>query len=228
MMTGSWTIPPETGRALFFIAVVVLVTWFAAGMWVNVRKGNRVARWLQDGLPLLGEKTTLRWLGSSGVELKIQNPHKPLLIVEVFILFEPRDIPVLWTYFHARGRRDILIVRCQSSMQPRFQLEALGRHDWSARGAQIEVVRKQWTPLAAEENSDVKAYGEGMLEAAQEVLALARTSQLPLVRLAVRRSPPQLEMQWELLRFENVSARRLFETLLQINSRLSARSVRGL
>lgn len=214
-------ISPEAGRGLFFLAVIVLVGWFAAGMFVNVRKGNRVARWLQEGLPVIGEKTTLRWLGSSGIELKIQNPRKPLVNVEVFILLEPRDVPLLWGFFHARGRRDVLIVRCHSSASPRFQLEAAGRHAWSARGTQLEAVRKQWNPvsLPAAAN-DVTAYCEGPPASAQAALALAADSGLPLVRLAVRPSAPQLEVHWRLRRFEIVSARRLFETVLKMNNSL--------
>ncbi len=216
-------ISPQAGRAVLFVAVIVVVGWFAAGMFVNVRKGNRVARWLQDGLPLFGERTTLRWLGTSGVELKIQNPRKPLLNVEVFILLEPRDIPLLWGYFHARGRRDVLIVRCHSSSNPRFQLEAADPRAWSARGTQIETARKQWTSLSCPLGVNVTAYGEGRLEGAEEVLALAAGTQLPLVRLAVRQARPQLELQWQLSRYERVSSRRLVETVLQINSRLSGR-----
>lgn len=222
-MTGSLIIAPEVGRGLFFLAVVILVGWFAAGMFWNVRRGNAVARWLQEGLPLLGGKTTLRWLGSSGLEMKIQSPHSPLLNVEVFILLEPRDIPLLWGYFHARGRRDVLIVRCQSSSIPQFQLEAFDPHAWSARNSQQEAVRKQWSPVTVPQGLKVVACGEGALESAQAVLALAAESQLPLVRLAVRRAAPQLEVQWELLRFDDGSSRRLFEALLQINKQLSAR-----
>src|SRR5579864_174673 len=216
-MIGSWVITPETGRALFFAAVVVFVSWFAAGMFLNVRKGNRIARWLQDGLPLVGEKTTLRWLGSSGVEMKIQNPRKPLLNVEIFILLEPRDIPVLWGYFHARGRRDVLILRCQFSSIPRFQLEAADPRAWSARGTQGEAAQKQWASFSAPAGAGVAAYGEGDRGAAEEALKLAADGQLPLIRLAVRRAAPQLEVQWQLRHFDAASSRRLFETLLEIH-----------
>lgn len=216
-MVALSLISPEAGRGFFFLAVIVLVGWFAAGMFVNVRKGNRVARWLQEGLPVIGEKTTLRWLGSSGIELKIQKPRKPLVDVEVFILLEPRDIPLLWSYFHARGRRDVLIVRCHSSASPRFELEAADPHAWSARGTQLEAVRKQWNAVSAPAPADgVTAYCEGAPEFAQAALALAAGSGLPLARLAVHRSAPQIEVHWRLRRFENVSARRLFETVLKM------------
>ncbi len=219
-MIASWMISPEIGRGLFFLAVVFLVGWFAAGMFANVRKGNRVARWLQEGLPVVGEKTTLRWLGSSGVELKIQNPRKPFRNVEVFILLEPRDIPLLWGYFHARGRRDVLIVRCHSSSSPRFGLEVADPHAWSARGTQLERVRKEWASLPSPAGAHLAAFSDGPSEVAGQVLALAVECGLPLVRLAVRDSAPQLEVHWQLRDFENVSARRLFERLLQMNQSL--------
>lgn len=217
-MAALWIISPEAGRGLFFLAVIFLVGWFAAGMFANVRKGNRVARWLQEGLPVVGEKTTLRWLGSSGVELKIQNARKPFTNVEVFILLEPRDIPLLWGYFHARGRRDVLIVRCHSSARPRFQLEAADPHAWSARRTQLETARKEWASLSAPPG--VTAFCAGSQQSAQQLLALAAQSELPLVRLAVRQSAPQLEVHWQLQRIENVSARRLFENLVKVNNSL--------
>lgn len=219
-MIEMMAISPEAGKTLFFVAVIVFVGWFAAGMWVNVRKGNAVARWMQEGLPLIGEKTTLRWLGTSGVELKLQNPRKPLLNVEIFILLEPRDIPFLWGYFHARGRRDILIVRCQLPSSPALQLEASDPRAWSPRGVRREEARKLWAPVAAPPGTQVIASGEGRLEIAEKLLALAAGCQLPLVRLAIRRDAPQLEVQLQLLRYGNVSARRVFEILREISDQL--------
>ncbi len=51
--------------AIFVVAVIAIVGWFAVGTHLNVRKGHQFLDWLQGGLPLVGEKTTLRWLGSS-------------------------------------------------------------------------------------------------------------------------------------------------------------------
>jgi len=219
-MMVLWNISPEAGRILFFLATIVVVGWFAVGTILNVRKGNAVARWLQEGLPLIGRKTTLRWLGSSAVELKIQDARDPLLHVEIFIVMEPRDVPFLWGYFHARGRRDILIARCRISGNPDFQLEAGDPRAWSARGAQKEAIRKQWVPVSSPAGANINAYGEGKLKPAPELLALAAGCQLPLVRMAVRWTEPELEIQWQLLRFGSVSARRVFELLLQISGQL--------
>ena len=37
--------------------------WFALGTQRNISKGNELLRWLQTGLPMLGRKATMRWLG---------------------------------------------------------------------------------------------------------------------------------------------------------------------
>jgi hypothetical protein len=46
--------------------------WFAAGSAWNVRMGKAAMRWMQDGLPRVGERTTVRWIGSISVEMVIQ------------------------------------------------------------------------------------------------------------------------------------------------------------
>ena len=132
----------ELGRTLFVLAVVVFLGWFAVGTHLNVRKGHRLLRWLQDGMPLLGAKTTLRWLGSSAIELKVTNALAPLRSVDVFVVLEPRDLPFLWWLFHARGRRDLLIVRAQLGATPPFELEALDLRAWSTRGIE-RAARRQ-------------------------------------------------------------------------------------
>ena len=211
-------ITPEAGRALFFFAVIVFVGWFAAGMMLNVRKGNAMTCWMQEGLPLIGEKTTHRWLGSSGVELKLQNPSKPFSRVELFILLEPRDVPFLWAYFHARGRRDVLIVRCHTH-SPRFQLEVFDPKAWTTRDLHEESGRAQWSTIDAP-GAGLIARGEGRVENAAQLAGLAAGCGLPLVRLGIRRSAPELEVQWEISRYQTVSSRRLFENLRQIAQQL--------
>ncbi len=59
------------------IAAVALVAWFAAGTIGNVRRGRELMRWMQDGLPVLGGRTTVRWLGSTAVEMVIRDGKAP-------------------------------------------------------------------------------------------------------------------------------------------------------
>ena len=74
-------------------AAFLLVAWFAAGTIWNVRLGSQVMRWMQEGLPVLGSRSTVRWLGSSVVELVINEGKAALASAAVVIFMEPRDLP---------------------------------------------------------------------------------------------------------------------------------------
>ena len=65
------------GPSIAIGLILFVMLWFALGTQRNIRIGNDLLRWLQRGLPLLGRRTTLRWLGSSAVELRIVEPAEP-------------------------------------------------------------------------------------------------------------------------------------------------------
>jgi hypothetical protein len=209
----------DLGRAIFVLAVVMFLGWFAVGTQLNIRTGHRLLRWLQDGMPRLGGRTTLRWLGSSAVELKVQTAVEPLRSAEVFIVLEPRDVPLLWWWFRARGRHDLLIVRGQLHAPPRFELEVLDPHAWSTRGVEGGLRRNRWSPVAVPSPSRLLAYGRGQLEVAPELIALATLPGLSLVRLAVHHSVPQLEVQWKIAGLERLESRRVLEAFYQVARR---------
>ncbi len=208
--------PPELARALFVLVVLLVVGWFAVGTQLNIRKGNRALRWLQDGLTRAGEKTTLRWLGSSAVELKVQKAREPFRAVEVFVLLEPRDIPFLLWFSRARGRRDLLIVRSQLRAMPRLELEAFDPRAWSTRNLARTAQGKGWGRIDTPPGFPLAAYAQGHAKAASELLGLAAHSELPLVRLAVHHDVPNLEVQWRLAGFERADSRRIFEALRRL------------
>ncbi len=220
----------DQGKYLFTLAVVVFLGWFAVGTQLNVRRGNAVLRWLQDGLGLLGGKTTLRWLGSSAVELKLQDPAIRLRWAQVFVVLEPRDIPFLWWFFRARGRRDLLIVRGQLHAMPKFELEVLDRAAWSTRGIERELRAKGWTQLEPPPGT-LAAYTHGGGATAAQFLddcfREPALPTLPLVRMAVRQETPNLEVQWRLAAFETTSSRVVLQALQHTVERLQEPSVRG-
>ena len=65
------------GPSIAIGMILFVMLWFALGTQRNIRKGNDLLRWLQGGLPILGRRTTMRWLGSSAVELGIVEPASP-------------------------------------------------------------------------------------------------------------------------------------------------------
>jgi hypothetical protein len=210
----------DSGRIGFIVAAVFVVGWFALGTILNIRRGNRLLRWLENGLPLVGPRTTLRWTGSSGVELKVREALEPLKSAEVFILLEPRDLPLLWWLFRMRGRRDLLILRAELRRTPPFELEAFDHRAWSNRGLERRLTRDRWSPVAVPTGSALAAYGRGGGNDASELLPLATLPDLPLVRLAVRSSAPNLELQWHLTEVGRIDSRRVFEALYQLARRL--------
>jgi hypothetical protein len=212
--------PVEAARGLFILAVVVFLGWFALGTQLNIRKGRSVVRWLQGGLSQIGEKSTLRWLGSSAVELKIQQAREPLRRVEIFVVLEPRDVPFLWWFFRSRGRRDLLIVRSQLRSMPDFEFEALDRQAWSTRAIEREVREKRWARIASPLQSKLVAYAPGDFKGAPALLEMASLPHLHLVRLAIRRTWPNLEVQWRLADFRHLAAQRPFAALFEICGRL--------
>ena len=102
---------------------ILVVAWFAAGSVFNVRRGSAALRWMQGGLPLLGARTTVRWLGTTAVQLVLREPLPPFQEVALIVFLEPRDVPWMWAFSHRRGRRDILIVRAQLRDAPGVDLE---------------------------------------------------------------------------------------------------------
>jgi hypothetical protein len=216
--------PGGLSLSIFVLAILVFLGWFAVGTQVNVRKGERVLRWLQEGLAMVGEKTTLRWLGSSAVELKVQKVKKPFRQLDVFIVLEPRDVPFLWWFFRARGRRDLFIVRSQVVTPPAFELEAIDKTAWSTRSVGEEVRRKHWawTEIPAQADSQIAAYTQGPkgLESAADLMKLATLPGSSLVRLAVHAAEPNLEVQWRLLDLASVSANQIFERVIEMAKRI--------
>ena len=198
--------------AIFVVVVILIVGWFALGTHVNVRKGHRFLEWLQGGLPLIGEKTTLRWLGSSVVHLQIEKAREPFRRVEVLVVLEPRDVPPLWLLSRLRGRRDLLIVRTELRSVPQVQVEILDRQAWSTKAVESEVRQRQWQPVAYD-NPPFQAYALPPVTNIADLVAVAGAAGLALVRIGVRRTNNSLEVQWRLPSQPASAARAVFETV---------------
>ena len=175
---------------LIGIAAVAVVAWFAAGTIWNVGTGRALMRWMQDRLPLLGSRTTVRWLGSSVVEMVIGEARAPFTAVTLVIFLEPRDLP-WWPLSRARGRRDTLIIRGTLRQAPALELETLDPRSWSGRDA-LPRVPRGW--LAREGGIAVHYESTPALERADALLARARDADMRPARLSVRRAEPHFQL----------------------------------
>lgn len=185
--------------ALFVVVVIFVVGWFALGTHYNVRKGEDALRWLQQGLPLIGEKTTLQWFGSSIVQLKIQHAQPPFRDAEVLVVLEPRDVAPLWWIARLRGRRDLLVIRGTLQKRPRVQLEAHDPRSWTLA---IRESHDGWEPVTAP--AGLVARAPQQQRPTSDILTAATVEGCPLVRLTIRAAEPHLELQW---RFDQVRKR---------------------
>ncbi len=212
--------PDYIGFALFVAAVLIFLGWFFVGTQWNVRKGDTVLKWLHDGLPLLGERTTMRWLGSSVVELKIAKAKDPFRNVETLIVFEPRDVLLVWAFFRLRGRRDLIIFRTQLRSAPTYELEAFDPKGWSTSHIDRNALGKNWSQLdlsATAHPQFLAYYSGGPTTAPKPLIDLASQTGGKLVRLSVHRSVPNLEVHWLLPDVSSrPAARDLFTKLRQL------------
>lgn len=175
---------------LLLIGVMLI---FSLGTRRNIRRGNALLAWLQTGLPLLGRKTTFRWLGSTAVVLKIAEAKEPFREAEVVVVLEPRDVALLWAWSRRRGRRDFIILRGWLRRAPRFELEAGDERGWTGsdrlKGIDPETWdRSEWDGVRVARSRDADP------EVARRLWdELARASG-GVWRLSVRRHHPHLEV----------------------------------
>ncbi len=182
------------------IAVAFVTGWFALGSIWNVRKGNAVLKWMRGGLPLVGERTTVRWLGTTSVEMVMGQAKNPFDQVTLVIFLEPRDVPWIWGPSRLRGRRDTLIFRARLGETPIVDLEAFDPTSWSGRDARSRTTSERWTVREPERGGDLPVYYklEGGKAVADAILGLARAAGMTVRRLSVRRAEPHLQLHVDL------------------------------
>lgn len=214
------------GASLAFVLLVAIMLWFALGTQRNIRRGNELLAWLQDGLPLLGQRTTLRWLGSSVVELSISQPKAPFREVVLLVVLEPRDLGALWAIAHHRGRRDFLIVRTRLLRAPRYSADladpqswTMGemRHQW-AGNAMASTRRATWGGTAVEARHDA-AVGLDELRGWWEQIAGVSGG---VWRISISPTVPHLELHL-LPPAGVVSSLRLIEAVREVGRELTPR-----
>jgi hypothetical protein len=176
------------------VAAVAVVAWFAAGTIWNVRLGRELMRWMQGGLAVLGGRTTVRWLGSTAVEMVIGDGKAPFAGVTLVIFLEPRDLP-WWLLSRARGRRDTLIIRGVLRRAPPLEFEALDAGSWSGRDA-LPRVPREWRAGGTAASGDVvvRHADTTAIAHADALLELAQRAGLVVKRLSVRRTEPNFQL----------------------------------
>jgi hypothetical protein len=179
-------------------------------------------KWMQSGLPSLGERTTLRWLGSSAVQLGIAKAKSPFRQIDLLLVLEPRDVPWFWVFAHARGRRDMLIVRGQLLAAPRLEFDLLAPGSWSERERVGRGEARQWKPEPLEGmNFHAPTMTRSLsIQSAPSLLKTAQQTWPVVWRLSSRREYPQLELHVPLPDPRRVDAGQYFSALRTLAEQL--------
>lgn len=186
-------------QALLALVAFVL-GWFALGSAANVKRGNRALAWLQGGLKALGDKATVRWIGTTAVDLGLAKAKAPFESASLVVFLAPRDLPWLWALSRARGRRDTLILRTRLEKPPVADVELLDRASWSGRDALRGMKDERWSVREPVEPGGLAAFYrfDEALARADALWNEARGSGATLRRLSVRRNEPHLELHVDL------------------------------
>ncbi len=211
-----------TSTSVIMLIAGALMAWFAAGSIFNIRKGKAALAWLQSGLPLIGERTTVRWFGTTGVEMTIAKAKAPFDRATLVIFMEPRDVPWVWGPSRARGRRDTLIFRGDFEHAPSIDLEALDMASWSGREIRSRLKQERWSEREPRKAGDVRLFYkfERAAGIGDTLLSLARGAGMTVRRLSVRRGEPHLQIHVDLPPF-SASGTELFEAVRAIGERVA-------
>jgi hypothetical protein len=186
---------PAAGTAVAIILLLAVMLWFTWGTQRNISRGNALLRWLRSGLRVLGPRATLKWLGSSAVEVGVVEPSAPFAEATLVIVLEPRDVPWFWAWSRSRGRRDFLILRARLRGSPVLELEAGDAGGWTGGDRLRNLDEQAWASAdwgrprlrvmhAPGADPDVvRSTFERLSEVSRGVW-----------RLSVRREPPHLEV----------------------------------
>ncbi len=212
-------------QTILFVFVAVVMGWFGFGVIWNIRRGNAVLKWMQAGLPRLGEKTTLRWLGSSAVQLEIAKARPPFRRAELVLVLEPRDVPWFWLFARLQGRRDMLIVRGQLTAAPQFEYDLLAPGSWSERETVGRDKARQWESESLHDATFRAPAPTRPLsrQSAPNALRAARQVQPTVWRLSSRREFPQLELHVPLPDPRRDEAAQFFNAVRALAEQVSGR-----
>lgn len=200
------------------VAVFIIMGWFAFGVLFNLRRGDALMKWMQNGLPSIGQRTTFRWLGTSVVELVIAHAKKPFRRLETLLVLKPRDVFWLTIQAYFQGRSDFVIFRAQLTTAPLTDLDLIDPKSFSGRTVLKQLDSQKWVS---------QAYKGMLLLAPKGLLDLAVTTLDKLsspmqnlssryVRLSLRRNEPNLEIHVPFPPYRTTDAGRYFEALREL------------
>ena len=207
-----------SSQTIVIIVAAIFMAWFAFGMIYNLRRGDALLKWMQNGLPSIGQKTTFRWLGTSVAELVIAHAKKPFRRLETLLVLKPRDIFFLTIAAYFQGRKDIVIFRAHLNTAPVTDLELLDPKTWTGWDVQKRIRQRKWESTTYQ-GLQLMAPA-GLLDLATKTLdRLALPMQKfssSYARFGLHRNAPNLEVHVPFPDYRTVDAKQYFEALREL------------
>ncbi len=200
------------------IAVIIVIGWFAIGILFNLRRGERLLKWMQPGLARIGARTTFRWLGTSVAELGIRQAKNPFRSLDTLLVMAPRDVFWMQVLAAFQGRRDTIIFRGVLATPPYVELEVADVKPWTGRAALNQAALRNWDKQDFQGLQLMAPRGSLALAAqALERLnpALAKLSS-GYARFSLRRAAPNLEIHVPFPNRDTTDAVDYFEALREL------------
>ncbi len=210
---------------IVIIAVAVFMGWFALGMIYNLRRGDALLKWMQAGLPLIGQRTTFRWLGTSVAEMGIAKAKRPFQRMDTLLVLKPRDVFWMTILAFFQGRDDVLIFRAYLSTPPLLDLELADPKTWSGRTALSQVAKRGWE---ATEYQGLRLMApKGLLNLAASTLDHLTVPMQSLspryIRFSLRRTAPNFEIHVPFPNTRAADAKAYFESLSDLGRAIAER-----
>jgi hypothetical protein len=213
-------------QSIVIIAVAIFMGWFALGMIYNLRRGDALLKWMQAGLPLIGQRTTFRWLGTSVAEMGIARAKRPFQRLETLLVLKPRDVFWMTILAFFQGRNDVLIFRAYLSTPPLLDLELADPKTWSGRTALKQVSERGWEGT---DYQDLRLMApKGLLNLAATTLDQLVVPMLSLspryVRFSLRKTAPNLEIHVPFPDPRVADAKAYFQSLCELGEAVGKRN----
>ena len=176
------------------LLALAFAAWFFIGAQWNARRAHAGLRWLRNGLPLMGARTSMSWIGTSSVILAMPVANEPFKSVEHRLLLEPRDVVPQWAFAHWRGQRDLFVFRGDLRRNARVEFNLLDVQSRSGKEALKKATPKEWTQTTLPGGLLLAAEGPLAANVARQMLADLGPLAPQVRRVSVRRSAPNVEI----------------------------------
>lgn len=213
-------------QTIIIIAAAVFMGWFAFGMIYNLRRGDKVLKWMQDGLPLIGQRTTFRWLGSSVAEMGISKAKRPFHRLDTLLVLKPRDVFWMTIIAMFQRRDDVVIFRAALNSPPLLDLELADPKTWTGHEALNKAAKRGWE--ATDYNGLRLMAPKGLLALATETVDRLAGPMQSLssryVRLSLRKTAPNMEIHLPFPNPSETDAKTYFQSLSNLGRAVSERN----